>query len=334
MKKLTLTLLIAVAGLVAIAAGPSVYAASAGKKDAAVSPDAPAAVAKRFASPEEAVKALKAAAEADDLVALKEIFGPDTKEIISGDKVQDDSEIASFTKIIKESCELSKQGDDRIILNLGADNWPFPIPLVKEKGDQWFFDTLAGREEIVNRRVGDNELNTIKICRAYIDAQREYAGADRDGSEVLKYAQKVRSTPGKKDGLFWETTGNEEQSPAGPLMATATAEGYGKKKEGSEPQPYHGYFFKILKAQGAAAPGGAYNYVINGNMIGGFALVAWPAVFGQSGVMTFIVSHTGKVYQKSLGPGTDEAARAMTVYNPDKSWTLVGEPAPAPGPAK
>jgi len=329
MKKLTVLLLIALAGFAAIQTGPALFAASSETetKDASVNPgDKP----QLFASPDEAVKALQSAVAAADLKALGVLFGPDVKQVISGDKVQDAAELASFAKIMKESCDLSKEGDSKIILNLGTENWPFPIPLVKQADGQWHFDTLAGKEEIVNRRVGENELNAIAICHAYVAAQRQYASEDRDGSEVLKYAQKIKSTPGKKDGLYWDAPDNEEQSPFGPLIENSYDEGYGKIK--GAPEPYHGYFFKILKTQGSAAPGGAYNYVINGNMIAGFALVAWPATFGQSGVMTFIVSHQGKVYQKSLGGNTSEIVRSMNSYDPDKTWTLVGDevnPAPA-----
>ena len=326
MKKLIL--LIAVAGLAVAVPGRSVSAASKEKQteDAAAKPDNKPHL---YATPEDAVKALQAAVEAEDLKALGDIFGSDITQIISGDKVQDASELEAFTKIMKESCTLSKQGDGKAVLNLGAENWPFPIPLVKQADGQWYFDSLAGREEIVNRRVGKNELNAIAICRAYVDAQRQYASAERDGSGVLKYAQKIKSTPGTKDGLYWDAPENEEQSPFGPLIASANTEGYGKKQQGAAPEPYHGYFFKILRAQGGAAPGGAYNYVINGNMIAGFALVAWPANFGQSGVMTFIVNQQGKVYQKSLGASTPEVVKSLTAYNPDKSWTLVGdEPRP------
>lgn len=328
MKKLTLLLLIAVAGLLATQPGRGLFAATTDTKN---SPASPADKAQLFASPDEAVKALQAAVNADDTKALGVLFGPGVKQIISGDQVQDAKELAAFAKIMKESCDLSKEGDSKIVLNLGTENWPFPIPLVKQADGQWYFDTLAGKEEIVNRRVGANELNAIAICRAYVGAQRQYASADRDGSEVLKYAQKIKSTPGKKDGLYWEAPENEEQSPFGPLVESSYDEGYGKNKEAATPEPYHGYFFKVIKAQGSAAPGGAYNYVINGNMIAGFALVAWPANFGQSGVMTFIVNQQGKVYQKSLGEKTSEIVKNLT-YNPDKSWTLVGDdvnPAPA-----
>lgn len=328
MKNLPLILVISVACLAATLPGRSLLAAPAKSDDASANLKP-----HLFASPEEAVKALQAAVEAADLNALKDIFGPQIKQVISGDQVQDASELASFTKIIQESCDLSKQGDSKVVLNLGHESWPFPIPLVKQSDGQWFFDTLAGKEELVNRRIGGNELDAIAICRAYVGAQRQYASADRDGSGVLKYAQKIKSTPGKEDGLYWDAPEDQEQSPFGPLIASAYEQGYGKKQPGAAPEPYHGYFFRIIKAQGSAAPGGAYDYVINGNMIAGFALVAWPATFGQSGIMTFIVNQQGKVYQKSLGSETSELARELTVYNPDKSWSLVEDeshPDPAP----
>ncbi len=280
-------------------------------------------MAERFASTADAIKALQTAVDADDSPAMRAIFGPEVSQIISGDKVQDDQEFANFAKIMKESCTVSNIDDSKVVLDLGSESWPFPIPLVKQKDGQWYFDTLAGKEEIINRRVGDNELNTIAIFRAYVDAQRQYASEDRDGSEVLKYAQKMKSTPGKKDGLYWDAPEDAEQSPFGPLVANAHAEGYGPRKEGDAPQPYHGYYYKILKAQGGNVPGGAYNYVINGNMIGGFALIAWPATYGQSGIMTFVVNQQGKIYQKSLGANTAAIAKDITAYNPDKSWTQV-----------
>jgi hypothetical protein len=221
-------------------------------------------------------------------------------------------------------CNPVPVGEDKAILNIGAENWPFPIPLVK-KDDRWSFDTEAGQEEIINRHIGEDELNTIGVCRTYVDAQREYASKDRNGSEVLQYAQKFKSTPGKKDGLYWKAAANEEASPYGPLVAEARAEGYGTEKKGEGPQPFHGYLFKILKAQGPAAPGGKYNYVINGNMIAGFALLAYPSNWGESGVMTFIINQQGKLYQKDLGSKTEATASRMSEYNPDKSWALVPE---------
>ena len=190
-----------------------------------------------------------------------------------------------------------------------------------KKDGQWFFDTEAGKDEILNRRIGGNELATLQVVRAYVEAQREYAAKDRDGREVLKFAQKIISSPGAKDGLYWPPELDGEISPLGPLAADAAAEGYGKTP-GNKRQPFHGYFFKILTRQGKHTPGGKYNYVINGNMIAGFALVAWPAEYGESGVMTFIVNQQGRVYQKDLGPQTAKTAEAMKAYDPDKTWAV------------
>jgi hypothetical protein len=204
---------------------------------------------------------------------------------------------------------------------IGNNNWPFPIPLVK-KGEGWVFDTDKGREEILNRRIGENELYTIQVCRAIVDAQREYAIKDRDKNGLLEYAEKFVSDPGKKNGLYWETRAGEGQSPLGPIMARARGEGY-QGKPSATPSPYHGYYYKILTAQGKDAPGGAYSYLVKGKMIGGFGVVAYPAEYENSGVMTFIVNHDGTVIQKDLGKNTASVAKGMTVYNPDKTWTEV-----------
>ena len=210
-------------------------------------------------------------------------------------------------------------------------NWaptagPFPFPWSKQDG-QWLFDVEAGKEEILNRRIGANELGAIQVCRAYVQAQREYASADRNGDEVLEYAQHLRSTPGAHDGLYWSTRTGDELSPLGPLVAQARGEGYRQQTKilTDEQSPYHGYYFRILTRQGKHAPGGKYNYIINGHMIAGFALVAWPAEWGNTGVMTFIVNQRGKVYQKNLGPKTPSIAKAMTTYDPDTTWTLAKE---------
>jgi hypothetical protein len=211
-----------------------------------------------------------------------------------------------------------------VILELGYDLWPFPIPIVKKDGG-WFFDTSVGKDELLNRRIGKNELATLPVMRAYVDAQREYASADRDDSEVLKYAQRLVSSPGKHDGLYWPPESDEDESPLGPLVAFAQVEGYSpemREEDEVERGPYHGYYFKILTRQGKHAPGGKYNYVINGNMIGGFALVAWPAAYGDSGIMTFIVNQRGRVYQKDLGPRTSKIARKRSEYDPDPSWKV------------
>jgi Protein of unknown function (DUF2950) len=205
------------------------------------------------------------------------------------------------------------------VLTVGDDGWPFPAPLVK-KGDQWAFDAAAGREEVVNRRVGANELAAIQTLLAVVDAQRSYASADPDRNGIANYAAKFISTPGKKDGLYWETKAGEAQSPLGPLVGAASAQGY---KASTKPQPYHGYLFRIIAAQGKGAPGGAYDYRVKGRLFGGFAVVAYPASYGLSGVKTFIVNHDGIVYEKDLGPATATTAAAMSAYNPDKTWEKV-----------
>ena len=228
-----------------------------------------------------------------------------------------------FVQRLTEKTQLSTNSEANVTLEIGADGWPFPIPLLKQDG-QWFFDTAAGKKEILARRVGRDEIGAIKVCNAYVEAQREYAGQDRLGDGVLAYAQFLRSTPGTHDGLFWPTNQpGEELSPLGPLVARARVEGYHRpaKMLNDKQAPYHGYYFKILTRQGKHAPGGKYNYIINGRMIAGFALVAWPAEWGNTGVMTFVVNQQGKVYQKNLGPKTAKIARAITTYDPDDTWT-------------
>jgi len=280
---------------------------------------------KTFRSSEEAVKALFDAVKADDTKALLAIFGPAGKVLISsGDEVEDKMGRERFVQSYEEMNRTVRENDKKIILHVGKDDWPFPIPIVKKGGD-WLFDTKAGKEEIVNRRIGRHELNTIQTCLAYVDAQREYALKDWDGDGRPDYAQKFFSTPGKKDGLYWEVKEGEEQSPLGEIAAQAAKEGYTPRKSGEKPKPYHGYFYKMLKAQGKNAEGGEYDYIVKGKMIGGFGLVAYPAEYGNSGVMTFIVNHDGVVYQKDLGKETERIAGAMKKFNPDKTWKKVEE---------
>jgi hypothetical protein len=278
-----------------------------------------------FATPDEAVSALVTAAKAGDRSAVDAIFGPDVKGLLSGDARQDAIEFAGFSKSVGQFYHLVKQSDDRYVLDIGSQNWPMPIPLVRRDG-RWFFDTLAGKDEIVSRRIGEDEVIAIGVCRTYVQAQREYAAEDRDGSGVLKYARKLKSTPGTKDGLFWPEVQGEAESPLGPLVAEAHAEGYGGKTAEGKPQPFHGYHFKILTAQGPSAPGGAFDYVINGNMVAGFALVAYPAHWGESGIMTFIVNQWGKVYECNLGEQSADIAQAMTEFDPDSNWAPVTQP--------
>ena len=276
-----------------------------------------------FNSPNEALNALVAAAQNNDTNAIHLIFGPAGHELISPDVVQATEEFKMFVQRLKEKAQLISRSDSNATLELGADGWPFPIPLVKE-GGQWHFDAAAGKEEVFARRIGANEMGAIDVCNAYVEAQHEYASQDRMGDGVLAYAQSLRSTPGTHDGLFWPANQpGEELSPLGPLIAQARMEGYHHtaKMLNDEQAPYHGYYFKILTRQGKHAPGGKFNYLINGRMIAGFALVAWPAEWADTGVMTFIVNQQGKVYQKNLGPKTATIAKAMTIYDPDDTWT-------------
>jgi hypothetical protein len=294
-----------------------------------------------FATPEEAVKALVAASTSKDRAALEKLYGTDYNQLLSGDDVEDAKDLDVFAAAVGESAQLLKVDDNKYTVIAGKDNWPAPIPVV-QKDSKWFFDTKAGVDEVLNRRVGENELSAIETCRAYALAQWEYyTEGDWDHDGVAEYAQKLISSPCKHDGLFWETAENDKPSPLGKLVAAASAEGYMPSPEtpdaagkgGSEREqpmafersPYHGYYFKILKSQGAHAPGGKYGYVINGNMIAGYALVAYPDKWGNSGVMTFIVNQQGRVYQKNLGPNTAKNAAAMSEYNPDPSWKLVGD---------
>jgi hypothetical protein len=276
---------------------------------------------KTFQTPEEAVKALVDAVKAGDTKELLAIFGPAGKGLISsGDEVADRTGRERFVKDYEEMNKLMRETDSKMTLAVGKEEWPLPIPIVK-KGETWVYDTMAGKEELLNRRIGRNELNMIQVCLAYVDAQREYAMKDRDSDNLLQYAEKFWSTKGKKDGLYWETKEGEQQSPLGDFFAKAVKEeGYTLGKPGQKPRPYHGYYYKILKAQGKNAPGGAYDYVVNGQMVGGFALVAYPAEYGASGIMTFIVNHEGVVYQKDLGNKTWKIASAMTKFDPDKTW--------------
>ena len=218
--------------------------------------------------------------------------------------------------------KFSKLDNKTVLPIIGKNACSFPIPIVRS-GRQWVFSTEEGRQEILNRRIGRNELNTIQVSHNYVNAQREYVIKDRDGSGVLQYAQRFRSHEGKKDGLYWEAGPGEEESPLGPMVARATEEGYTPRKPGEKRVPYHGYYFHILKSQGSSAPGGEMDYVINGKMTGGFGLLAYPAQYGVSGIMTFVVNQQGIIYQKDLGPKTEEAAKAITKYDPDKTWQKV-----------
>jgi hypothetical protein len=313
------------------------------QSQAAANPSAPATNQETFSTPEDASQALIAAAKAKDRAAFGRIFGSEYDQLLSGDPVEDANDLNDFVRGMEESAQLRKDSDTQYTLLVGKNSWPMPIPIVKQ-ANQWLFDTKAGLDEILNRRIGDNELSAIATCRTYVVAQWEYfTEGDHDNDGVAEYAQRLFSSPGQKDGLYWPTADDEKPSPFGELVAEARAEGYGPrartditsaKSEGPSGQsgeqgaqrprrPYHGYYFKILTGQGPSAPGGKYNYIINGNMIAGFAFVAYPAKWGNSGVMTFIVNQQGRVYQKNLGPDTEKLASAMTEYNPDPSWQLV-----------
>jgi len=277
---------------------------------------------KAFASAEDAAAALAAASKSGNTKEIIAILGPGSAKIISsGDPVADKAGLERFSRLYDEKHLLEGADGDRAILVLGNEDFPFAVPLVK-KGDKWRFDAKAGKEEIINRRIGRNELAVISLMHSYVDAQREYITMDRDSDAVKEFAQKFRSTPGKKDGLYWEAKDGAEMSPLGPLVAKADSEGYAKSKR-VDKSPYQGYLFKILKAQGANVEGGAFDYVVNGKMILGFALVAYPAEYGNSGIMTFVINQNGIVYQKDLGKNTGRIAAAMKSYNPDKSWKKV-----------
>jgi hypothetical protein len=273
---------------------------------------------KVFGTPEEAMKALVETLQAEDRNGALAVLGTEGEDIIdSGDKVQDKNAKDRFVKAYQERVDYVKEKEDRVSVILGNDNWPFPIPIVK-KGDGWVFDTKEGREELLNRWIGRNELDTIRVCLGYVGAQREFASTDREQDGIIQYAQKFVSDKYRRNGLYWQPAEGEIPSPVGPFAAKAAAEGY--RRAADRPTPYHGYYYKILKGQGKNAPGGAFSYLINGHMVAGFALVAWPAGYGVSGVMTFIVNQNGTVYEKDLGPKTEGIVKAMTLYNPDRTW--------------
>ena len=274
---------------------------------------------KEFDSPKQAADALIQVAATFDVAAAKEILGPDGEDLIaSEDPVQDKNRAAEFAAKAKEknSVEIDKRNPNRAILLVGNDDFPLPIPLVKQKG-KWFFDTKVGREEILNRRIGANELNAIEICRGFVEAQHEYAMEKHDGSKVNQYAQRIISSPGKHDGLAWQNADGTWEGPVGEEVAKAIEQGYTERV-----QPYHGYYFKVLKGQGPAAPMGEMDFVIGDAMIGGFALAAAPAEYRVTGVQTFIVGPDGVVYEKDLGPDTLKTFQSMDKYNPDKTWKV------------
>jgi hypothetical protein len=277
-----------------------------------------------FKTPDEGAAALVSAVRANDLKGIVAVLGSDGEDIVSsGDAVADADTRQKFVAAYDAKHSIAMEGDHKAVLVVGETDFPLPIPLVRADG-MWKFDTAAGREEILFRRIGRNELAAIQSCLAYVDAQNEYAAADRTGAGAGAYAQRIVSSAGKKDGLYWPASQGEERSPLGELVAAATAQGY---RVGDGQAPFHGYYFRVLTRQGAAAPGGALDYVVRGRMIGGFALIAWPAEYRNSGVMTFLVSHGGTVYQKDLGPNTEMLARRITSFNPDNSWQKVTDTA-------
>ena len=284
-----------------------------------LAPRALAGAQKTFSSADAAVTALVDAARAGDRSQLDPLFGVGASEVLpSGDPVADRAAREQFVTRASERTHLEKVGDDFAVLSVGNDDWPFPIPLVRETSGAWRFDTEAGKTEILNRRIGRNELYTIQSMQAYVDAQRDYARRQKSATGVKEYAQRLVSTPGKHDGLYWETKAGEDESPIGPLFASATREGY--RPGGESPQPFHGYMYKVLHAAGPNAPGGAHSYLENGRLTRGFALLAYPVHYGSSGVMTFQVNEQGVVFQKDLGPKTPELASHISVYDPDDSW--------------
>jgi hypothetical protein len=277
-----------------------------------------------FATPEDAANALLAAAKSGDQAEAVAIFGPDSKELISsGDPVQDKNAVNTFVAGYQVMHRWRRLDDGSQMLLVGSDNFAFPIPLKKNAGGQWFFDTAAGKDEILDRRVGRNELAVIDICQAAADAQAEYFSQLHDGATTSQYAQKFLSDPGKHNGLYWASQEGQPQSPLGPLVAFATGEGYSSKADAHA--PFHGYYFHMLNGQGAAAPGGAKDYVVDGRMANGFAFVAYPAEYGNSGVMTFMINQDGVLLQKDLGKSTTQIATAMTHFDPDSGWKPVEE---------
>jgi hypothetical protein len=274
---------------------------------------------KTFSSPENASNALATAAQSNDEKAMLDILGPDGKQIVSsGDETEDAQSRANFVQKYQEMHRLVKEPDGTTILYIGAKNWPTPIPLMS-KDNSWYFDTEAGKKEILFRRIGRNEMSTIRVCQELVAAEKEYRSTQHN-----EYAQKIFSDEGQRNGLYWKAADSEPQSPIGPLVASAVAEGYARVQNGG-PTPYRGYYFHILTHQGKNGPGGAKNYVVNGKMTEGFAFVAYPAEYRSSGVMTFIVNEDGVVYEKDLGEKTATLAKAMKKYNPDSSWLRAEE---------
>ena len=316
MKPIQKTLVAAMTAASLAVAGGLAYA------QAATAPAAAKSAAKQssFASSEAAAAALADAVRGKDVQKLLAVVGPGSGDwLFSGDQVQDANDWKKFLAAYDEKHSFDDKGT-RAVLQVGKDDWPFPAPLVKKDG-KWLFDANAGREEILNRRIGQNELDTMQTLLAVVDAQREYAASDPDRNGFADYARRFVSTPGKKDGLYWATEAGKPESPLGPLVAVAASEGYGQKGAKTQTQQaFHGYYYKLLTSQGKNAAGGAYDYMVGDKLLGGFAIVAWPARYRVSGVTTFIVNHDGVVYEKDLGANGAAVAAAMSRYNPDPSW--------------
>ena len=309
------------AAAIAMAVTSPATAAESAAKPTAKTASAKKTAQKAFPTPEEAFQAFVDAAKANDTKALAALLGPNSGSLVgSGDAVADKQRRDKFAAAYAEKHSVTKDGDAKATLVVGNDDWPMPIPAVKGENG-WTLDTAAGSREILARRIGENELSAIQVVRAIVDAQNDYSSEDRDLNGERDYARKLLSSPGKRDGLYWPTKEGEPPSPLGPLVVQASAEGY-KGKAGTPP-PYHGYYYRILTAQGKDAKGGARSYIVQGKMIGGFAVVAYPAKYDSSGIMTFIANYDGTVYQKDLGPNTASVARAMKAYNPDSSWKEV-----------
>jgi hypothetical protein len=301
----------AIAGaLLVLGAGPRVMAAPSGGET--------------FASPQQAVQTLSAAWRTDGVTALLKIYGPAGRNLVtSGDPVAERMTRQRFAAAYDQQHRIELQGADEAVLIIGKDEWPYPIPIVRE-GSAWRFDLKAGIQQVLDRRIGENELHAIAVSRAYVEAQREFAADRRLAGLPLEYAQQLGSSSHKHDGLYWPVVAGQKQSPLGPLVATAEASGYGlPPASAGDPRAFGGYYFSILNGQGAHAPGGARSYVANGHMTGGFALLAFPARWGDSGVMTFLVNQNGIVFQKDLGPNTMRLARQITLYDPDRTWRIV-----------
>ncbi|NMJ41059.1 DUF2950 domain-containing protein [Roseomonas sp. JC162] len=304
----------------AIAQVPAPEPASPAEQQAAPRPVPPQA----FRSPEDGFAAFVAALRArSDAQGVRVLGSAGARYIRSGDPVADRTARERFLAAYDRKNEIVRPSADRAVLQVGDDGWPLPIPMI-QRGGTWRFDAVAGGQEIANRRIGRNELDTIETLRAVVDAQRDFASTVGRQGAFQAYARRFFSSPGQRDGLYWPTQPGEADSPLGPFMAAASAGGYARTP-GDRPQPYHGYFFRILEAQGPNAPGGAADFVVNGRMIGGFAVVAWPAVYGNSGIKTFMVSHTGVVYEQDLGPDTAREAREITAFDPGPGWSRVAE---------